>query len=85
MGAVRSPEDHQPSVFEGRWDRESTRSAYLFFHLDAGPQDVSIDVYLDETSGGLMGNMELVVDLIILHNLGRVRTSLGILGELSEA
>ncbi len=82
LSGLQKTTSHQ---FEGRWDGESTRSAYLFFHLDAGPQDVSIDVYLDETSRGLMGNMALVVDLINLQDLGRVRISLGVLGELSEA
>ncbi len=48
--------------FEGRWEGDTTRSAYLFFHrpdLD----EVSVDVYLDETSRGLRGNLALVVDL----------------------
>ena len=82
LSGLQKTTSHQ---FEGRWDGESTRSAYLSFHLDAGPQDVSIDVYLDETSRGLMGNMALVVDLLDLQELGRVQTSLGVLGELSEA
>ncbi len=82
LSGLQKNTSHQ---FEGRWDGESTRSAYLFFHLDAGPQDVSIDVYLDETSRGLMGNMALVVDLLELQDLGRMQTSLGLLGELSEA
>ena len=82
LSGLQKTTSHQ---FEGRWDGESTRSAYLFFHLDAGPQDVSIDVYLDETSRGLMGNMALVVDLLELQDLGRMQTSLGLLGELSEA
>ena len=82
LSGLQKTTSHQ---FEGRWDGESTRSAYLFFHLDAGPQDVSIDVYLDETSRGLMGNMALVVDLLELQDLGRIQTSLGLLGELSEA
>ena len=64
LSGLQKTTSHQ---FEGRWDGESTRSAYLFFHLDEGRQDASIDVYLDETSRGLMGNMALVVDLLDLQ------------------
>jgi hypothetical protein len=48
--------------FEGRWAGDSTRSAYLFFHRE-GHAGVSVDVYLDETSRGLRGNLALVLDL----------------------
>ena len=48
--------------FEGRWAGDSTRSAYLFFHSE-GYEGVSVDVYLDETSRGLRGNLALVLDL----------------------
>lgn len=48
--------------FEGRWEGDSTRSAYLFFHRD-GVEDASVDVYLDETSRGLQGNLALVLQL----------------------
>ncbi len=48
--------------FEGRWAGDSSRSAYLFFHCDEWPEWVSIDVFLDETSRGLKGNLALVVD-----------------------
>lgn len=48
--------------FEGRWAGDSSRSAYLFFHSDGVPDDVSIDVFLDETSRGLKGNLALVMD-----------------------
>lgn len=48
--------------FEGRWAGESSRSAYLFFHRDDVAEGVSIDVFLDETSRGLRGNLALVVD-----------------------
>lgn len=82
LSGLQKTTSHQ---FEGRWDGESTRSAYLFFHFDEGREDVSIDVYLDETSRGLMGNIALVVDLLDLQDLGRVQTSLGVLGELSAA
>lgn len=48
--------------FEGRWAGESTRSAYLFFHRE-DDERVSVDVFLDETSRGLRGNLALVMDL----------------------
>ncbi len=48
--------------FEGRWAGDSTRSAYLFYHRDDLPDWVSIDVFLDETSRGLKGNLALVVE-----------------------
>lgn len=47
--------------FEGRWAGESTRSAYLFFHQPRGRDPVSVDVFLDETSQGLGGNLTLAV------------------------
>jgi hypothetical protein len=70
--------------FEGRWEGESTRSAYLFFHSPRAPDPVSIDVYLDETSRGLTGNLALVVDLVSLGDLGPPGEVLSVLGELSE-
>ena len=48
--------------FAGRWEGETSRSAYLFFHRSGDPDAVSIDVFLDETSRGMMGNLALVVD-----------------------
>lgn len=48
--------------FEGRWAGDSSRSAYLFFHRDGLPDWASIDVFLDETSRGLKGNLALVLD-----------------------
>jgi hypothetical protein len=48
--------------FEGRWSGASTRSAYLFFHHPVH-ELVSVDVYLDETSRGLRGNLALVADV----------------------
>ena len=61
--------------FEGRWAGESTRSAYLFFHQPGGRDPVSVDVFLDETSQGLGGNLTLAI---------RGRT-LGELGDFAEA
>ena len=69
--------------FEGRWEGESTRSAYLFFHTESGPENASIDVYLDETSRGLTGNLALVVDLRALGDLGDPGAALGELGRLA--
>ena len=48
--------------FEGRWAGDSSRSAYLFFHRQGVPDWISIDVFLDETSRGLKGNLALVLD-----------------------
>jgi hypothetical protein len=48
--------------FAGRWEGETSRSAYLFFHRPGDPDGVSIDVFLDETSRGMKGNLALVLD-----------------------
>ena len=69
LSGLQKTTSHQ---FEGRWEGESTRSAYLFFHRVDGPEEVSIDVYLDETSRGVSGNLALVVDLKPLGTLGPV-------------
>ncbi len=66
--------------FEGRWKGESTRSAYLFFHSEDAPEGVSVDVFLDETSRGLRGNLALAVDgrdLGELGDAGRLLQELG--------
>jgi hypothetical protein len=70
--------------FEGRWEGESTRSAYLFFHAPERSDGVSIDVYLDETSRGLAGNLALVVDVLPLSHLGDPAEVLGQLGEVAK-
>jgi len=70
--------------FEGRWHGESTRSAYLFFHRADESDEVSIDVYLDETSQGLAGNLALVVDLARQRTLGDPAEVLGALGRLAK-
>jgi hypothetical protein len=67
--------------FEGRWKGDSTRSAYLFFHREELDEPVSVDVYLDETSRGLTGNLALVVDLV---DLGNVPSVPGLLTELGR-
>lgn len=65
--------------FEGRWEGESTRSAYLFFHRKGLPDWVSVDVFLDETSRGLKGNLALVIDGPELGELGPME---GLIGRL---
>jgi hypothetical protein len=70
--------------FEGRWKGDSTRSAYLFFHRDDREEPVSIDVYLDETSRGLTGNLALVVDLVAAGVAPPVEALLARLAELSS-
>ncbi len=58
--------------FEGKWAGESTRSAYLFFHRSDLPESVAMEAFLDETSGGLRGNLALVLDGPRLGYLGAV-------------
>lgn len=70
--------------FEGRWEGESTRSAYLFFHRDDESDSASIDVYLDETSRGLTGNLALVIDLAPMGQSGDPRDVLSALGSLAQ-
>jgi hypothetical protein len=82
LSGLQKTTSHQ---FEGRWEGESTRSAYLFFHSDASSQDASIDVYLDETSQGLTGNLALVVDLVPLAELGDASEALRSLGALAAS
>jgi hypothetical protein len=62
--------------FEGRWAGECTRSAYLFFHRDDLPEVVSVEVFLDETSRGLRGNLSLVLEAPSLRELDDPRTVL---------
>lgn len=69
--------------FGGRWEGDTTRSAYLFFHGPDGTEHASVDVYLDETSRGLTGNLALVVDLRDLAELGDARALLARLGEMA--
>lgn len=79
LSGLQKTTSHQ---FEGRWEGDSTRSAYLFFHRPTGPDDVSIDVYLDETSRGLSGNLALVVDL---RPLGLLGPAADVLDEVARA
>jgi len=80
LSGLQKTTSHQ---FEGRWEGDSSRSAYLFFHPRDGPDWVSVDVFLDETTRGLTGNLALVVDLDALGGLGVVGEVLGMLGGLS--
>jgi len=82
LSGLQKTTSHQ---FEGRWQGESTRSAYLFFHSEGGSEDASIDVYLDETSQGLTGNLALVVDLVPLSELGDPSAALRSLGSLAAS
>ncbi len=70
--------------FEGRWKGDSSRSAYLFFHRPSAPEWTSVDVFLDETSRGLTGNIALVVELHPLAELGAVRAALSELRRLAD-
>ena len=80
LSGLQKTTSHQ---FEGRWEGDSSRSAYLFFHPADGPDWVSVDVFLDETSKGITGNLALVVGMEALGGLGDVGEVLGVLGKLS--
>jgi len=69
--------------FEGRWAGDTSRSAYLFFHLPTGPEWAGVDVFLDETNEGLQGNLALVLDGCALGSLGDAPAALGALGHLA--
>ena len=79
LSGLQKTTSHQ---FEGRWEGDSTRSAYLFFHSERAPDAASIDVYLDETTQGLTGNLALVVDLVPLAELGDPAEALRTFGAL---
>jgi hypothetical protein len=80
LSGLQKTTSHQ---FEGRWEGESTRSAYLFFHSVSGPEWASLDVYLDETGRGLTGNLALVVDLAPPRSLGPAQALLKAMAELA--
>lgn len=82
LSGLQKTTSHQ---FEGRWAGDETRSAYLFFHDPGSDLPVSIDVYLDETSRGLTGNLALVLDLHPLADLGSVEILLGRLGDMAAS
>jgi hypothetical protein len=80
LSGLQKTTSHQ---FEGRWAGDTTRSAYIFFHLPSGPDWAGVDVFLDETNEGLQGNLALVVDGCALGRLGDAPTALAALGRLS--
>ena len=71
--------------YEGRWAGESTRSAYLFFHRGGADEDGSLDVFLDETSHGLTGNLALVLAGPRLQEVGDVRAAVDRLARIARA
>jgi hypothetical protein len=77
LSGLQKTTSHQ---FQGRWQGETSRSAYLFFHLAARWEAVAIDVYLDETSRGLQGNLALVLEGRPLRELGDPAQALEVLG-----
>lgn len=82
LSGLQKTTSHQ---FEGRWAGDTSRSAYLFFHLPSGPEWASVDVFLDETNEGLQGNLALVVDACALEQLGDAPSALAALGHLAVA
>ena len=62
--------------YGGRWEGETSRSAYLFFHRPGQDDAVSVEAFLDETSRGIEGNLALVVDGPELSELGDPRPAL---------
>ena len=66
LSGLQKTTSHQ---FEGRWAGDTSRSAYLFFHLPSGPEWAGVDVFLDETNEGLQGNLALVLDGCALGHL----------------
>lgn len=79
LSGLQKTTSHQ---FEGRWEGQSSRSAYVFFHREDLPEGISIDVFLDESSKGLRGNFALVVDG---PDLGEAENVSATLSALSEA
>jgi hypothetical protein len=80
LSGLQKTTSHQ---FEGRWEGESTRSAYLFFHRPDGWESVGVDVYLDETSRGLQGSLSLVVEAPPFGEIGDPAEVLGLLGAVA--
>ena len=80
LSGLQKTTSHQ---FEGRWEGENSRSAYLFFHNDERPEFVSIDVFLDETTRGLKGNFALVVNGPVLGQLEPMSDLLAALGRVT--
>ena len=70
--------------FAGRWEGESSRSAYLFFHRPGGSDAVGIEAFLDETTRGLHGNLSLVVEGATVDRLGDPRAALDSAGSATR-
>lgn len=62
--------------FAGRWEGESSRSAYLFFHRSGADDGIGIEAFLDETTRGIQGNLSLVLEGPPLERLGDVPSAL---------
>ena len=82
LSGLQKTTSHQ---FEGRWAGDETRSAYLFFHRPGTEDEVSVDVYLDETSRGLKGNLALVLEGRELGVTGSAPELLEALGRVAAA
>jgi hypothetical protein len=80
LSGLQKTTSHQ---FEGRWAGDTSRSAYLFFHFPSGPGWAGVDVFLDETTQGLHGNLALVLDACALERLGDAPSALAALGHLA--
>ena len=81
LSGLQKTTSHQ---FEGRWAGDSTRSAYLFFHADRW-DDASIDVFVDETTRGLSGNLALVLSGPPLGVLGSAAGTLSSLSAVASS
>jgi hypothetical protein len=81
LSGIQKTTSHQ---FEGEWEGESARSAYLFFHCPS-ETGASIEAYVDETIQGLAGNLALVVDLAPLSEIGDPARALAVLGPLARS
>lgn len=77
LSGLQKTTSHQ---FEGRWEGEDARSAYVFYHRDDGPDWASVEAFLDETGRGLSGNLSLVADLKPLADVGPAGEVLTVLG-----
>lgn len=82
LSGLQKTTSHQ---FEGLWEGESSRSAYLFFHSDLAPEPASVEAFLDETNRGLFASLSLVVDGRTLEELGAVDPVLERLGGIASA
>ena len=82
LSGLQKTTSHQ---YEGRWEGESARSAYLFFHSERRPEWASVEAFLDETSRGLRGNLALVLDGPKWDEGGDAGALLSLLGSAARA